>query len=134
MKNFFSAAPGLLAGLLLYPAALWLYHNGTTYTFVDLATGACALLVILGLAGIISRFPAPAKLFALVGSFSYGIYLVHQPYVIWLGLRIREQPIWMFFIITIVTLAILSAWGIFLEKMMNTLLNKLSPVRARPGA
>ena len=27
---------------------VWLYHSGYTYTFVDLATGACALLVILG--------------------------------------------------------------------------------------
>src|SRR5947209_20236342 len=29
---------GLLAGLLFYPAALWLYHNGITYVFVDFAT------------------------------------------------------------------------------------------------
>lgn len=134
IEKFLLGGAGLLAGLLLYPAAVWLYHNGTTYTFVDLATGACALLVILGVAGIISHFSPVAKLFALVGSFSYGIYLVHQPYVIWLGLRIREQPIWMFFIITIVTLAILSAWGIFLEKGMNRFLNKLGSGRNRPSA
>ena len=134
VERFLLNGPGLLTGLLLYPAAEWLYHNGATYTFVDLATGACALLVILGISGIISRFPGPAKVFALVGTFSYGIYLVHQPYVIWLGLRIREQPIWMFFIITIATLAVMSAWGIFLEKTMNTLLNKLSPAKARPAS
>jgi peptidoglycan/LPS O-acetylase OafA/YrhL len=134
MEKCLLGGAGLLAGLLLYPAAVWLYHNGTTYTFVDLATGGCALLVILGLAGLISRFSNLAKVFALVGSFSYGIYLVHQPYVIWLGLRIREQPIWMFFIITIVTLGALSAWGIFLEKGMNRLLSNLGSGgdRSRP--
>ncbi len=134
VEKFLLGGPGLVTGLLLYPAAIWFYHNGSTYTFVDFATGTCALLVILGLAGIISRFSCPAKVLALVGAFSYGIYLVHQPYVIWLGLRIREQPIWMFFIITIATLAVMSAWGIFLEKTMNALLNKLSPAKAKPAS
>src|SRR5882724_4075084 len=50
---FLLRGAGLLAGLLLYPAALWLYHNGITYVFVDFATGACCLLEIVGVAGII---------------------------------------------------------------------------------
>src|SRR5437899_9986278 len=61
---------GLVSGLLFYPAALQLYHNGYTYIFVDFATGACCFLVIVGVAGIISRFPRPAKVFGLVGAFS----------------------------------------------------------------
>lgn len=131
VEGFLLRGPGLLAGLLLYPGALWLYHSGFTYTFVDLATGACALLVILGVAGMISRFPSPAKVIALVGVFSYGIYLVHQPYAIWLGLRIREVPLWMFFLITIATLAVLSAWGMLLEKATNSALNRLFPAKAK---
>jgi peptidoglycan/LPS O-acetylase OafA/YrhL len=128
---FLLRGAGLVTGLLLYPAALQLYHNGLTYVFVDLATGACCFLVIVGLAGIISRFPGPAKLFALVGAFSYGLYLIHQPYVIWLGLRIREQPIWMFLLIAAATLAVLSAWGILLEKSTNALLDKLIPPKKK---
>ena len=57
------------------------------------------------------------------------LYLIHQPYVIWLGLRIREQPIWMFLLISVVTLAVLSAWGMLLEKATNALVNKLSSLR-----
>ncbi len=49
----------------------------------------------------------------------------HQPYVIWLGLRIREQPIWMFLVIAVATLAVLSAWGMLLERATNALVNKL---------
>src|SRR5437764_4212701 len=124
-ERFLLGGAGLVTGLLLYPAALRLYHNGYTYIFVDFATGACCFLVIIGLAGIISRFPRPAKAIGLVGVFSYGIYLVHQPYVIWLGLRIREQPIWMFLLIVAATLSVLSAWGILLEKGTNALVNKL---------
>jgi len=125
VERFLLGGAGLLTGLVLYPAALWLYHNGLTYVFVDFATSACCFLEIVGVAGLISRFAGPAKVFGLVGAYSYGLYLVHQPYVIWLGLRIREQPAWMFLLITVVTLALLSAWGIFLEKTTNALVNKL---------
>ena len=40
------------------------------------------------------------------GALSYGLYLVHQPYVIWLGLRIREVPIGLFLLICIPVLAV----------------------------
>jgi peptidoglycan/LPS O-acetylase OafA/YrhL len=63
--------------------------------------------------------------------FSYGIYLVHQPYVIWLGLRIREQSIWMFLLIVVATLAVLSGWGILLEKGTTSLVNKLVPSKKK---
>ena len=83
------------------------------------------MLEIVGIAGIILLFKEPAKLFGLVGLYSYGLYLIHQPYVIWLGLRIREVPIWAFLLICVPTLAVLGAWGMFLEKMTNGLVNKL---------
>jgi peptidoglycan/LPS O-acetylase OafA/YrhL len=126
---FFLHGAGFVTGLILYPAALRLYHGLYDYIFVDFATGACCFLVIVGLAGIISRFQRPAKVFGLVGVYSYGLYLIHQPYVIWLGLRIREQPIWMFLLIAVATLAVLSAWGMLLEKATNTLVNKVVSAR-----
>jgi peptidoglycan/LPS O-acetylase OafA/YrhL len=134
VEKFLLGGIGLLTGLILYPAVQQLYHNGFTYVFVDLATGACCLLVIVGVAGIISRFPGPAKVLGLVGAFSYGLYLVHQPYVIWLGLRIREVPVWIFFLIVVATLAVLSAWGIILEKSTTALVNKLIPARKSSNA
>src|SRR5438874_4200693 len=124
-ERFLLGGAGLVAGLLLYPAALRLYYNGYTYIFVDFATGACCFLVIVGLAGIISRFTRPAKVIGLVGAYSYGIFLTHHPYVIWLGLRIRQEPIWMFLLIAVVTLSVLSAWGILLEKGTTLFVNKL---------
>ena len=134
VERFLLRGLGLATGLLLYPVALQLYHNGITYVFVDFATGACCFLAIVGVAGIISLFPGPAKVFGLVGAFSYGLYLVHQPYVIWLGLRIREQPIWLFLLIAAATLAVMSAWGILLEKATNSFVNRLFPAKARAPA
>jgi peptidoglycan/LPS O-acetylase OafA/YrhL len=125
LEWFLLRGAGFVVGLILYPAALLLYHGATAYVFVDFATGACCFLEIVGIAGLISLLEGPAKLFGLVGLYSYGLYLIHQPYVIWLGLRIREQPIWMFLLIAIATLAVLSAWGMLLEKATKTVVNKL---------
>jgi len=125
VERFLLGGLGLLGGLVLYPAALQLYRNGTTYTFVDFATGGCCFLVLVGLAGWIVRLPNVAKVVGLAGTFSYGIYLIHHPYVIWLGLRIREQPIWAFLLITILVLAVLTAWGAILEKAVTAFVNNL---------
>jgi len=133
-ERYLLGGVGLLAGVILYPAALQLYHNGYTYVFVDFATGACCFLVIVGLAGVIARVRSLTWVFAIVGAYSYGIFLVHQPYVIWLGLRIREQPIWMFLFIAAVTLAVMSAWGIILEKGTNAVVNKLIPRKEKQPA
>jgi len=122
---FLLRGAGLVLGLMLYPAALQLYNGLYEYIFVDFATGTCCMLEIVGIAGIILLFKEPAKLFGLVGLYSYGLYLIHQPYVIWLGLRIREVPIWAFLLICVPTLAVLSAWGMFLEKTTNGLVNRL---------
>jgi peptidoglycan/LPS O-acetylase OafA/YrhL len=127
LEWFLLRGAGFVAGLVLYPAALQLYHNGITYVFCDFATGACCFLEILGVAGIIASFGSLAKIFSLIGSYSYGLYLIHQPYVIWLGLRIRPQPVWMFLLIFLAALAVLSAWGILLEKSTNALVAKILP-------
>jgi peptidoglycan/LPS O-acetylase OafA/YrhL len=133
MERFLLGGLGLITGVLLYPAALQLYRNGTTYTFVDLATGGCCFLVLIGLAGFIARMPYPPKAIGLAGTFSYGIYLIHHPYVIWLGLRIRELPIWMFLLICLAVLAVLTLWGMFLEKTINAIVSRLVQTKARPA-
>src|SRR5258708_7780582 len=132
LEWFLLRGAGFVAGLILYPAALQLYHGLYEYIFVDFATGACCMLEIVGIAGLISLFDSTARLFSLVGLYSYGLYLTHQPYVIWLGLRIRDVPIWAFLLICIPTLAVLSAWGMLLEKGTNALVNRLASLR-RPA-
>ena len=129
LEWFLLRGAGFVAGLILYPAALQLYHGLYPYIFVDFATGTCLMLEIVGIAGFISLFREPGKLLGLVGAYSYGLYLIHQPYVIWLGVRIREVPIWMFLLICIPIFAVLSAWGILLEKSTNALVNKLASVK-----
>jgi Predicted acyltransferases len=96
MEWFLLRGAGFVAGLILYPAALQLYHGLYDYIFVDFATGACCMLEIVGIAGLISLFNSPAKLFGLVGLYSYGLYLTHQPYVIWLGFVFGKSDLGVF--------------------------------------
>ena len=132
-ERFLLGGPAFVTGVVLYPVALYFYKNLTTYTFVDLATSACCFLVLLGVAGLIARFRHPARVLAIIGSYSYGIYLIHQPYVIWLGLRVREVPVSVFLAIALVTLGVVSLWGIILEKATNTLMSYLAGARPKPA-
>jgi len=129
VESLLLRGPGLVAGLILYPFALKLYDNGIAYVFCDFGTGACCFLAIVGIAGLISRIGGLARVVGLVGIYSYGLYLIHQPYVIWLGLKIRPQPIMIFILIFLITAAVLSAWGLVLEKTTNALVTKLLPAR-----
>ena len=70
LEWFLLRGAGFVVGLILYPAALQLYHGLFPYIFVDFATGACCLLEIVGIASLISRFQTSAKLFGLVGLYS----------------------------------------------------------------
>src|SRR5438067_3277093 len=99
VESLLLRGPGLIAGIVLYPLALKLYDNGIAYVFCDFGTGACCFLAIVGIAGLISRVTVLAKIMTLIGIYSYGLYLVHQPYVIWLGLKIRPLSISMFLLV-----------------------------------
>jgi peptidoglycan/LPS O-acetylase OafA/YrhL len=133
VERWLLGGAGLVLGLALYFVAPYFYTGATPYVFADLWTGTCCFLSVVGISGLLEKWSVAAKWLALVGAFSYGIYLVHQPYVIWLGLRIREQPPWAFFAITAVVLVVLSAWGIFLEKFANATLEKIVGGKKKPA-
>ena len=62
MEWFLLRGAGFVAGLILYPAALQLYHGLYDYIFVDFATGTCCMLEIVGIAGLISLFNSPCQI------------------------------------------------------------------------
>ena len=124
---------GLVAGLALYLVAPVFYTSSTAYVFADLWTGTCCFLCVVGISALLEKWAVAAKWIGLVGAFSYGIYLVHQPYVIWVGLRIRDWPAWAFFLATAFVLVVLSAWGIVLEKFANAMLEKIIGGKKKPA-
>ncbi len=138
VERWILGLPGVVTGLVLYWFASWVYADWGTnsmpmpfglpaappYIYADLYTGLSCFLVVVGLCGWLERSPFMAKWLGLVGAFSYGLYLIHQPFVIWLGLKIRFIPAWEFLLVAAVTLVVLSAVGIFLERRVNALVDR----------
>ncbi len=127
IESFLLHGRGFLLGLIFYPIALWFYRDKYTYIAVDLLTGLCSFLVVTGLSAVLGRVSWFGRILAYVGTYSYGIYLVHQPYMIFLGERIRNQPVIIFVLVALAALAVVSLWGIFLERATNHILNKVIP-------
>ncbi|MGH9577039.1 MAG: hypothetical protein ACRD3R_06345, partial [Terriglobales bacterium] len=67
------------------------------------------------------RVPRAAAVLDYVGIYSYGLYLVHQPYVIYLGIRLRFLTMAEFTLTAVVLIAIITLGSIQLEKLVNNL-------------
>jgi peptidoglycan/LPS O-acetylase OafA/YrhL len=118
-ENWLLHGRGLAAGLLLYPVALAVYQIPHGYVAVDFLTGAACFLVVAGASGFWARVPYLGQALALAGSFSYGIYLVHQPYAIHFASFLKEKSSWIAVPALLLLAAGLALWGGLLEKILN---------------
>ena len=110
---------GFLAGLLLYPIALAVYQIPHGYVAVDFLTGVACFLIVAGASGFWANIPYLGQALALAGSFSYGIYLVHQPYAIHSASLLKEKAAWIAVPSLLLLAVLLSIWGALLEKLLN---------------
>jgi len=119
-ENWLLQGRGLAAGLLLYPVALAVYQIPHGYVAVDFLTGTACFLVVAGASGFWARVPYLGQALALAGSFSYGIYLVHQPYAIHFASFLKEKSSWVAVPSLLLLAASLAIWGGYLEKVLNS--------------
>jgi peptidoglycan/LPS O-acetylase OafA/YrhL len=133
VERWLLGGAGLTLGLILYYFAPYWYSGPRAYVLADLWTSTCCFLAVVGVAALLEKWPFAAKWLALVGAFSYGIFLVHQPYAIWVGRQIRDWPPWAFLAISVVILFVLSAWGIVLEKFANAVVERIIGGKKKPA-
>lgn len=110
---------GLALGLGCYAFTLWLYPQA--YWPIDLLSGISCFFTVTGVAALVSRVPVLSRWLALAGTYSYGIYLVHQPYMIRWGTILNGRPIWMFALGAVAAWMTMILWGSALEKGTNAL-------------
>lgn len=120
---------GFFTGLCLYPFALLLYQLPRGYVAVDFCTAVACFLVVAGASGFWSQLPLFGRGLALAGSFSYGIYLIHQPYAIHFASFLQGQPAGLAVPSLLLLAVALAAWGGWLEKLLT---RWLSPPVAPP--
>ena len=126
VEKFLLDGRGLILSLVTYPFALTLYHIPHGYIFVDLCTGLCFFLLAVGIAGLIGRISWLSwmgQALAICGTYSYGIYLIHQPHMIFLGKRIEDLSPLMFVPVALAGIVAVSLWGIGFEKLVNFFIN-----------
>jgi peptidoglycan/LPS O-acetylase OafA/YrhL len=124
VERFLLGGPGLLLGAGAYPFALRLYGSLNGYVLVDLCTGLCFFLLTVGIAGLVGGTSRLGRMFAICGAYSYGIYLLHQPHIIFLGLRIGGLPPAAFAAAALAGIAAVSVVAIVIEKAVNSLVER----------
>ena len=115
----------LIAGVLLYTAGLYSYNSGLTYTLTDALIGTGLFVILAHIAYQSRRLVRVELALAYVGAFSYGLYLIHQPYVIYLGERMRGMPLREFVAIACPVIAVLALLSAQLERYVNRLASRL---------
>jgi peptidoglycan/LPS O-acetylase OafA/YrhL len=103
-------APGLAAGVLLYAAGFLSYRPGLSFTCTDGLVGMGLFALLAHLARALIALPGLRRPLLFLGAYSYGFYLLHQPYVLYAGERLREVSLGPFVAAGALILAVI-AWG-----------------------
>lgn len=113
------AAPALAAGVVLYALGLASYASIESYVATD-ALLCCGLFLLLAhLSRALAARPRLGVTLATVGAYSYGLYLIHQPYMIDLAIRVRELAMPAAVAAGLALVAVLTILSMFLERYVN---------------
>ncbi len=108
-------------GAMVYGAGIYSYGLPLAYIATDALIG-CGLTALLAAAAL--RIDLHAWLrapLARVGMYSYGLYLLHQPYMIWLGTTLKGASLALFLPIDAAVVVVLAAIAMVIEKRVNAL-------------
>lgn len=116
---------GLLAGLVIYVLGCYSYRALWSYLLTDALIGTGLTVVLAHVARAIGGAPWLGRAVMAVGVSSYGLYLVHQPYVLYFAERMRglEAPTFVAAASGIIVVLVLGAMG--LERAVNALTDRV---------
>jgi peptidoglycan/LPS O-acetylase OafA/YrhL len=114
-----------IGAVATYAIGLTGYFYPSWYPLTDALTGI-GLFVMLAHAAIWScKLPRLASSLAFVGTYSYGLYLIHQPFVLYFGERMRDLGMPVFVVVASGIIVLLTAVSVLLERWVNQLTNRL---------
>jgi len=114
--------PSTLAlGAGLYAAGVYSYSSPLAYVATDALIGCGLTILLVNLAGWIEPHPRIGTPLLRVGQYSYGLYLLHQPYMTWLGTRLSSLPLAAFIAVGLAATAVLALASMAIEKRVNRL-------------
>jgi peptidoglycan/LPS O-acetylase OafA/YrhL len=113
------------AGVMIYILGLYSYASTLSYTLNDALIGTGLFIILAHVALWSEWLPRLAGTLAYVGAFSYGLYLLHQPYVIYFGERMRDLSVPVFTVVACVILTMITLCAIPLERYVNQLTSRV---------
>jgi peptidoglycan/LPS O-acetylase OafA/YrhL len=111
----------LCGGIILYTLGLYSYGAAWSYTFTDGLIGTGLAIVLAHVARGCERAHALGVTLATVGTYSYGLYLLHQPYVLYVADRSQSLSTPAFVASLIALIAVLTLASMAIERRVNQL-------------
>jgi len=119
------STPVLLLGIASEGLALYSYAPLWTYAFNDLLISVGLTIIVAHVAHELGRVPAVGRALATMGAFSYGLYLLHQPFILYFAPKIAKLPMPDFVVLICGLIAILATLSMAIEKRMNALAQRV---------
>jgi len=118
---------GLGCGVLLYVAGVYSYEPHFLYTASDGLIGTGLFMITAHAAIWILRIPLLRTWIPVVGAYSYGFFLLHQPYVMYCGRLLREHDVGfgLYVAVAVAVVATVCFLCILLEKEVNRMVSRL---------
>lgn len=117
--------PTIMSGVVLYVLGLYSYATTHTYIANDALIGTGLFILLAHIARWCELLPRLGALLAYVGAFSYGLYLLHQPYVLYFAERLRDVNEVLVSVLGCVLIGVLTCLTIPLERYVNQLTNRI---------
>lgn len=131
LEQILFGRPALLAGFAIYAGGFFTYHSTATYTFADpMFTTGLFVLLAHG-AWALGRLRSIASMLAGVGFYSYGLYLIHQPLVLYFGAHLRGLSLMTFIGLACVIIPALTGISMELERFVNGVTERLLGGRSK---
>ncbi len=122
-----ACSPGkrFVAGIVLYVLGVYSYQPVFFHVFTDGLIGTGLTIILAHCARWVDRLRVMRSALVHIGAYSYGLYLLHQPYVLYFGEHLRHEPMLHFVLYAFVILGIISILSMLLEWYVNHLTNSL---------
>jgi peptidoglycan/LPS O-acetylase OafA/YrhL len=109
----------LAAGMLLYTVGVYFYRPNFLYFFSDGLTTMGLSVLIIHIAHFFDSIPGVGKALAKTGVYSYSIYLLHQPYLMYVGRTIRSAGMGFFLLVACAVTLLVVLGSISMEYLVN---------------
>jgi peptidoglycan/LPS O-acetylase OafA/YrhL len=114
----------LLLGIILYALGEYSYRPGLSYTVTDALLGTGLFIIVAHAAGIAAKIFILKWLLTITGIYSYGIYLLHHPYVMYWGSYAQGCAMAAFIPYACFVVAVICCGAIFVERVVTKLCNR----------